>query len=200
MKKYFVAICLALFFVFTAEADPRDGLFESTSDDIVYGNKGAPIEVLEYYSLTCHHCSYFYLSIFPNLKKEYIDTGKVRWIKRSYALDPVALKATLLLGCVDVFKKENYLKILLSKQANWAYQQDYLTVLGNIAGLGGMSMSDFKACVNNLQKETEITNACLNAREKLKISGTPTIFVNKEQLEAYSEVSFKEAFDKVLKK
>ena len=52
--------------------------YKVTPYDIVYGSDNAAIEVLEYFSLTCSHCSYFYQSIFPELQKKYIETGKVK--------------------------------------------------------------------------------------------------------------------------
>ena len=74
--------------------------FEPQVNDLTYGKSDAPIQVLEYYSLTCPHCSYFYLNSFPNLKRDYIDKGNVKWIKRSYTADLPSLKATMFLSCV----------------------------------------------------------------------------------------------------
>ena len=91
--------------------------------DIVYGKENAPIQVLEYYSLTCPHCSQFYSSVFPDLKKEYIDSGKVKWIKRGLVMDLQSMKGELLLACASKEFRERYLKILLSKQSSWAYQK-----------------------------------------------------------------------------
>lgn len=172
---------------------------ETYSYDIVYGKNDAPVQVLEYYSLTCPHCSHFYTHSFPKLKQDYIDTGKVKWIKRSYTIDKQSLKGTMLLECVDKDKRENYLKILLNKQSNWAYQKDFITILENIASLGGMKKETFKECMENKELELKITNASQQAREALKITGTPSFFINKEYKKVYSENSFREALDSALK-
>jgi protein-disulfide isomerase len=168
--------------------------------DFVYGKDDAPVTVLEYYSLSCPHCSNFYANIFPSLKKEYIDTGKVKWIKRSYAFDSPSIKGTMLIECVEKNRRESYLKILLAKQANWAYQKDFIYILANIASLGGMNVAAFNKCMDNKANEQAITDAANNAKEKLKISGTPAFFMNGEQVKIYSENSFKEYIDKLLAK
>ncbi len=192
-------LVLFLFFAVQAHASQaKDELFKINSYDMVYGKDNASIEVLEYYALTCPHCSHFYLHAFQNLKKEYIDTGKVRWIKRSYVADEPSAKATLLLGCVPKNKFENYLNILFSKQSSWAYNKDFVNILSNIASLGGMSSEQFKQCVNNHQQEKELIYIGELAKSTLKISGTPAFFINREQQQIYSEQSFKDAFEKIL--
>lgn len=177
----------------------EDSFKEKYSYDIVYGKSNAPVQVLEYYSLTCPHCSHFYTNIFPSLKKDYIDTGKVKWIKRSYTIDKQSLKGTLLIECVAKEKKESYLKILLNKQSNWAYQKDFIQVLENIAKLGGISKEKFQECMDNKKLEEEVTLSSKQARENLKITGTPSFFINKEQKKVYTEASFREALDEALK-
>ena len=184
-----------------ANAEPIPVEFLKPSPyDITYGNESAAIQVLEYYSLTCPHCSHFYEHSFPSLKKDYIDTGKVKWIKRSFVTDLPALKATMFLACVSKDRYESYLKILLSKQSNWAYQQDFLTILGNIASLGGMSPQEFKKCVDNKANEKAITDDNLKTTAALKMHGTPSFFINRELVTIYSEDSFQEHFDKLLTK
>jgi protein-disulfide isomerase len=204
MIKKIGSFLLVIFFAFANIAnaeDQVDDLFKPKYlSDFVYGNENAPITVLEYYSLSCPHCSYFYASIFPSLKKEYIDTGKVKWIKRSYAIDYASIKGTMLIECVDKDRRESYLRILLSKQSNWAYQKNFIHILSNIASLGGMNIDRFNNCMNNKSNEKLISEASSNSRELLKLSGTPTFFVNKEHVKVYSENAFKEVFDKLLAK
>ena len=172
---------------------------EKYISDIVYGNSDAPIHVLEYYSLSCHHCSHFYEHIFPIIKKEYIDTGKVQWMKRSYALDRSSVKGTMLLECATKDRRESYLRILLSKQSNWAYQKDSVSILANIAALGGMPKDKFEQCMEDREKEKNIVDRSKYAAEELKITGTPSFFINKEQAKIFSDNSFKELFDRLLK-
>lgn len=179
--------------------DLKQEFFDVTySSDITYGNKEAKIEVLEFYSLTCHHCSFFFTSTFPEIKKSYIDTGKIKWKKRSYALDEAAIKATLFLECLDEKQKNSYIKILLSKQSSWAYQRGYYDILRNIAALGGITHQDFDKCLNKPKLENQIKDRTKAAREKLEISGTPTFFINGEKLNIFTEEAFKEKLDKLI--
>ncbi len=193
-----------LFVVFSTSAfsdENIDDLYKPKyPSDLVYGKDDAPIQVLEHYSLGCHHCSHFYLDVFPSLKKDYIDTGKVKWIKRSYALDNSAIKATMFLECVDKNRKESYLSILFRKQSNWTYQKDSVQILNNIANLGGMSSADFMNCVENKEREAAVIAAATKARESFKITGTPAFIINKELAKVYTEDSFREYFDKLLEK
>ena len=182
-----------------SNANEEDFFKEKYTSDMVYGNSDAPIHVLEYYSLSCHHCSHFYEHTFPIIKKEYIDTGKVQWIKRSHALDRSSVKGTMLLECATPDRKKSYLKILLNKQSNWAYQKDPASVLANISALGGMPKDKFEQCMDNKEKERDIVDRSKYVAEILKITGTPSFFINKEQFKLFSEDSFKELFDKLLK-
>ena len=174
--------------------------YSLNSMDYVYGKDDAPIQVLEYFSLTCPHCSYFYENIFPKLKEEYIDTGKVKWIKRPFILDHASMKGSMLMACIDKNNYESYLKILLIKQANWAYQKDFISVLSNIASLGGMGKKKFDQCMNDKKTEQAIHNITIEARDKLKISGTPSFYINNEYLTNFSYEAFRDHFDKMLKK
>ncbi len=173
-------------------------IFGAAPYDITYGSETAPIQVLEYFSLTCPHCAKFYEDIFPLLKKEYIDTGKVRWVKRSFITDSNALSGTMLLNCVDTSKKESYLKILFSKQSNWAYQKDAVTILKNIASLGGMSGQDFAKCMSDKTREKSIINISNQAKDILKVSGTPAFYIDQNSVSIFSHKSFKEYLDKLL--
>lgn len=166
--------------------------------DIVYGNDKAPIEVLEYFSLTCPHCAYFYLSIFPDLKKKYIDTGRVKWIKRLYIGDRAALEGSLLLSCVDISKRNIYLDILLSKQSNWAFRKDPGEVLQNIAGLGGISQDKFQNCIDDKKMQHQLKAITIKALEVANISGTPTFYINNEKLDIFSDQAFIDKFNEIL--
>lgn len=166
--------------------------------DLTYGDKNAPVQILEYFAITCPHCEHFYVSIFPRIKELYIDTGKVFWIKRSYINDPASLSGTMLYNCADKDSKEAYLHILLTKQASWAYQKKFMDKLKNIAGLGGMSANKFDACMQDSKLEKNLKNIAAEAKKKLDIQGTPFFFINGERLDAYSYKSFIKQIDEVL--
>lgn len=198
-------IFLVILFVFNlANASSRSSsivnseIFKLSSYDIAYGNEDAAIQVLEYYSLTCPHCSNFYENIFPGIKKDYIDTGKVKWIKRGFITDSHAFSGSMLMACVERDDRERYLNILLTKQSNWAYQKDSIEILRNIAALGGMSSKDFSKCMTNKENESAIKDISIKAQNNLNISATPVFFINQKKISIYSNKSFRDYLDKLL--
>jgi protein-disulfide isomerase len=200
INNYIFIILLALANLASASDISDADLFQQNQYDVVYGKEDAPIQVLEYFALTCPHCSNFYENDFPKIKKEYIDKGKVRWIKRSFSSDQQSLKGTMLLSCVGKDLRERYLKILLSKQSNWAYQTDFLEVLSNIASLGGMTKQGFNKCMNDGSLEKSIREFDNKSKDVLDLKGTPSFYVNKKLVEIYSDNSFKNIFDALLDK
>lgn len=173
-------------------------IFKADAHDLVYGKDDATIEVIEYFSLTCPHCENFFLNIFPDIKREYIDTGKVKWIKRSYAMDNASKKGTLLLYCVNKDEYEKYLAVLLTKQASWAYQKDPISILRNIATLGGISAKKFNDCQEDKVLQADIARIANEGSKLLKISGTPSFYINQEKVTLYSYKAFKDYFNKIL--
>jgi protein-disulfide isomerase len=149
-------------------------------DDVVFGNPRAKHTVVEYFSLTCFHCAVFYEKIFPQLKEEFIDTGKVKWIKRVFVSDQRAMKASMLLECkkqnADGYKK--FLSVLLAKQEAWVTGKNYIDVLQNLAKLSGMKKSEIDACFVNEELGKILTEQTVNASKKLGIKGTPSFFFN----------------------
>src|SRR5262249_32542029 len=67
--------------------------------DQIQGQADAPVTIVEYASMTCPHCSHFHETTYPELKKKYIDTGKVRFIFREFPLDALAAAAAMLARC-----------------------------------------------------------------------------------------------------
>ncbi len=213
-KMRFLHIIISLLFSFSAPIAIANGVesnisitkidpsfYKISPHDIVYGKSDASISVLEYYSLTCPHCAYFYLKIFPSIKRKYIDTGYVKWIKRLYVIDQASMDGSLLLNCIqDDKQRKNYLTILLSKQSSWAFQKDPSEVLSNIASLGGINHQKFQKCMKDKDAEHRIKSLSIKAINEAKIEGTPSFYINAEKLEAFSEKSFTDSFDKILAK
>src|ERR1044072_911930 len=92
-----------------AETVPVDALMKPEGlPDMAMGNDKAPVTVIEYASMTCPHCAHFQETTFPELKKRYIDTGKVRYIFREFPLDTLASAAFLLARCASTDDKGKY--------------------------------------------------------------------------------------------
>ncbi len=78
--------------------------------DMVMGNANAPVTIVEYASMTCPHCAHFQETTFPELKKRYIDTGKVRYIFREFPLDNLAAAAFMLARCAGELELRQVLR------------------------------------------------------------------------------------------
>ena len=79
-------------------ADPR-ALLQVTKDDRILGKPDAPITIVEYASLTCPHCAHFQAEVLPEIKKQWIDTGKAKLVLRDFPLDEEALRAAMIARC-----------------------------------------------------------------------------------------------------
>ncbi|MEH2512360.1 protein-disulfide isomerase [Nitrobacteraceae bacterium AZCC 1564] len=148
--------------------------------DMALGSKDAPVTIIEYASMTCPHCAAFTNEVFPKLKSEYIDTGKVRFIFREFPLDQVALAASALARCVAKDDAQKYFTVvdILFKQQN-DLASDALGTINRVGKQAGFSEQMIKDCV---QGDPKIQKGILDVREqaysKLKVNSTPSFFIN----------------------
>jgi protein-disulfide isomerase len=150
--------------------------------DMVLGSENAPVTVIEYASMTCPHCAHFSETTFPELKKRYIDSGKVRYIFREFPFDKLAAAAFMLARCASKDGgSEKYMAVvetLFAKQNEWEVTDDAVPRLLNFAKQLGFSDESFKACLTNQQVLNSIEQVRNRAVEKLGVNSTPTFFVN----------------------
>lgn len=103
LRNAFVAllfVVLASTAVWAQTVDPAKLMAESPLPDHTLGDAAAPVTIIEYASLTCHHCSNFHKQTWPAFKAKYVETGKVRFIFREFPLDPLAMGAVMLTRCI----------------------------------------------------------------------------------------------------
>jgi len=141
------------------------------------GPDNAPVTIVEYASLTCPHCAHFAKTVLPELKKRYIDTGKVRLIFREFALNPLDAGAIMLARCIDKNKYFDFVDILFQKQSEWVVQKPIEPLLA-IAKQAGFSKESFEACLKNQKLLDDIEAQRNRAAEKFGVSSTPTLFIN----------------------
>ena len=147
------------------------------------GLESANIEIIEFASLTCGHCAKFHNEVFPKIKKEFIDTGKVSFIYNDFPLDKFALKASVIARCSGEKKFFSFLKVLYSKQKDWTRTEDPFRSLLKIAKLGGLKNDEIKVCVGNKSIEDGLLKQRLDASKKFDIKATPTLYINGEKYE-----------------
>ena len=146
--------------------------------DYALGPKDAKIVLVEYASLTCLHCARFHTQVLPGLKKEFIDTGKVRYIYRDFPLDRLALGAAMIARCSGRDTFFGFIETFYASQASWSRASNPAQALAKLARLGGMSQNKFDQCLQNVEIQNEILQQRLQASNDFKVQTTPTVFVN----------------------
>ena len=151
---------------------------------IVAGNKDAKITIIAYESLTCSHCADFHREIYPQLKKDYIDTGLAKIEFRHFPLDVAAFNASKISQC----KSNESLKILnslYSNQQEWVRGNTVEEINGNLKKFiksQGFEIN-FEKCINNKEIEDFVLNDRIEGVKKFKVNATPTIIINDEKFE-----------------
>ncbi|MDO9560561.1 MAG: DsbA family protein [Bradyrhizobium sp.] len=166
--------------------------------DMALGPATAPVTITEYASLTCGHCANFNETVFPKIKSEYIDSGKIRWVFREFPLDIKAAAGSMLARCIakeDTGKYFAVIDMLFKQQTDWVSKNTTETLMriGKQAGLSQQAVED---CLKDQALLDKIAADQKFASEVLKVSSTPTFFINGEMVKG--STSFEE-FDKRIK-
>ena len=151
---------------------------------IISGNENAKITIIAYESLTCSHCANFHKDIYPQLKKEYIDTGLAKIEFRHFPLDIAAFNASKIAQCKSDQSLE-ILKSLYSNQQAWVKGNTVEDINENLKKFlkkEGFKI-DFKKCINNKEIEDFVLNDRIEGTKKFKVNATPTIIINGEKFE-----------------
>ena len=151
---------------------------------IIAGNKDAKITIIAYESLTCSHCADFHKEIYPQLKKDFIDTGLAKIEFRHFPLDVAAFNASKISQC----KSNESLKILnslYSNQQEWVRGNTVEEINQNLKNfIKGQDFEiNFEKCINNKEIEDFVLNDRIEGVKKFKVNATPTIIINDEKFE-----------------
>ena len=118
--------------------------------DIVLGKEDAPVTIVEFASLSCGHCASFHKNVLPDLKKKYIDTGKVRLIMRDHPGNDRAVAGAMLARCLPADKAYPLIDALFKLQDQWAYvKESPLPKLLEIAKQAGFTEESFNKCLTD---------------------------------------------------
>ena len=165
--------------------------------DMSMGPDTAKVTVIEYASASCPHCAAFYKDVFPTLKTEYIDTGKIKFIFREFPHNDAALAAFMVARCAPKEKYFPLIDIYLTTQNEWL--QNPLEGLNKIAQQAGFTKESFDACLKN----EAVAKAILDVRKTadgLGVTGIPTFFINGEMLDGEKTIEIMRAkIDPLLK-
>jgi protein-disulfide isomerase len=142
------------------------------------GDANAPVTIIEYSSLTCPHCAAFHANTLPELKKRYIDTGKVRLVLRDFPLDQMALKAAVIAHCAGPQRQPQFVEVFFAQQASWARAADPEKALRQLAQLGGLGGDQIDACLADKALEEAVLQARLEGQQQFKIESTPSFIID----------------------
>ena len=162
------------------------------SDLIVLGADNAPIKIKVFSSLTCPHCANFHIKIVSEIKKNYVESGKVQLIFIDFPLDQAAFNASKLLHCLDQKKQITFLDTIYENQSEWTAGSNIDEINNNLKKMVqilGINSTQFDKCLNNEVIEDKILNGRIDGHQKYSINSTPTIIINEKKLE--SSASFK---------
>ena len=186
-KIWFCLIALASFLVpmgMASAAPPPPAAADAqaplqiTRDDRILGNPDAPITIIEYASMTCPHCAHFQDEVLPEIKKQWIDTGKAKLVLRDFPLDEEALRAAMIARCAPPDRYYAFADTFFASQSKWVGSRDYREALARLARLGGMNKEEFDACLTNKRLEDSIVQSRFVASKELDVNSTPTFFIN----------------------
>jgi protein-disulfide isomerase len=163
--------------------------------EFVQGNLKAKVTVIEYASLTCPHCALFMTEGYPQLKKEYIDTGKVKFIYRDFPLDGLATGAALLARCVPGDRGHTMVEMMFQNQNEWIRSEKPLEVLRGYAQLAGLNAAGVDDCLKNQAILKDIQDVQEKAVSLYKVQSTPTFFVGEKQVQGNDYAALKKAID-----
>lgn len=194
-----IAVSLMLFTATTSFAE-KVSLSEAMAEKSI-GSPNAPITMIEYSSLTCSHCAAFHTDTLPSIKKDYIDTGKLRLVFWDFPLGNLALAAAMIARCSG---QDNYVPMtsaLFLSQETWARSDAPFDAIAGIARLSGMSINDIETCLDDSELLAAIQAKAKEAESILGVTSTPTFFIEGEIVPGnLSYREFKVLLDKALAK
>tara|TARA_Y100000741_G_C18054482_1_gene477807 strand:+ start:105 stop:686 length:582 start_codon:yes stop_codon:yes gene_type:complete len=157
---------------------------ENKINQLYEGNKDAKIQLIVFESLTCSHCADFHKNVYPELKKNFIDTGLIKIEFRNFPLDIASLNASKIAHCNNDGKTE-ILHYLFENQNKWAKGkniEEFNLNLKNIIYSGKFEL-DFQKCIDNKIIEDHILEDRIDAMKKFKINATPTLIINNKKFD-----------------
>ena len=147
--------------------------------DIVYGSPDAPVELIEYASMTCPHCKSFNDTILPYLKEELISTGKLRYVFRNYVLNRADLVVAVMSRCTDdVEKTKALIASYFEQQKEWSTAPSPGVAIQSIANIGGVSFERMQECGNSQEMAEHLLEMRQLAVRLYQIDSVPTVLIN----------------------
>jgi len=152
----------------------------SVDDDPSVGSEDAPVTIVEFGDFQCPFCRRFFENTLPELKKRYVDSGKVRFVYRDFpirGMHKYAQKAAEAAECADEQGKFwEYHDLLFERQAAWS-TGNATTLFNDYASELGLNPDKFKECLDSDRYEAEVEKD-LQDGIRYGVGGTPTFYIN----------------------
>lgn len=166
--------------------------------DMVMGDPNAPVEIIEYASITCNHCATFHNNVLPRIKEKYIDTGQVKVVTRSFLLNGIDLQGTAISRCVAPNRYFRFMDVVFERQTQWYDINEYnrlnslhdqqtagqmfvehtVNELSKIARQAGVNQARIDECIASEEIGEYVISIYNEGRTVHKVTATPTILVN----------------------
>ncbi len=142
-----------------------------------WGRADAPVTLVQYASMTCQHCRKFHADVYPELKRQFIDTGKVRYILREFPIGKSSGTATIAMRCAPPEKYMALYGKFMEQQGNWVSQEVRTDQIMKVAAQVGITGEQFDACLKNQDMVAKL-NQIKDRGRQLGVIGTPNFFIN----------------------
>ncbi|MDO9524258.1 MAG: DsbA family protein [Gemmobacter sp.] len=166
--------------------------------DMVLGNPESPVVLTEYASFTCPHCATFHGSVFKQLKADYIDTGKIKFVYREVFFDRYGLWAAMVARCGGDMRYFGISDILYSTQGEWSASNDATAVVENLRKIGrtaGMSNEQLDVCMQDADMAQAMVAKFEKDTKADNIESTPSLVINGEKHSNMSYADLKKILD-----
>ncbi len=185
-----IALGVVAYFVFsgggTETAVPESGgtlTVQLKPSDRTLGNPKAPVTMVEYAAPSCPHCARWNHDVFPLLKKDYIDTGKVYYVFRVFPLGPVDIAVESMARCLPADNYFSFIDLMFRNQQKWDPEygiSDTHAALVDMGRIAGMSAEQVDTCIGNQSEQKRASDVGQKASTEYGINGTPSFIINGE--------------------
>lgn len=169
--------------------------------DMVMGDADAPVTIVEYASYTCPHCARFHETVFKQLKSDYIDTGKVKFIYREVYFDRFGLWASMVARCGGEDKFFGISDLLYKGQSEWTRAGEPAAIvdaLRKIGRLAGLDNDTLEACLQDGDKAQTLIAWWEANGSADGIDSTPSFVINGQKYSNMAYPDMKEIIDSAL--
>lgn len=167
----------------------------------VMGAEDAPVHVIEYASLTCPHCANFHTGVLPQLRENYIETGKVKFEFREVYFDRLGLWGGMLARCAGGMRYFGIIGLLLEDQPGWAHAssgEEAVAGMRRIGAQAGLTDAQMDECLQDAALAEALVAKYQEHIDEYPISGTPSFVINGEMNTNMGYPAFSAKLDELL--